>query len=1188
MRRGLLLCVVAVIALAGCRRIEERYDVDGDGVEDAIDCAPEDPEVYQGAPDSALDDIDQNCDGVSGIDTDGDGYASTGSDGDDCNDSDAGIHPDATEIPNNEFDEDCDGIPVFCDDDGDGLLDPHPVCGGDDCDDTDYSCLYAPDCADEDGDGVWPCKGDCDDTNPQIPAAVELCNGIDDDCADGVPEDELDADGDGMWPCQGDCDDGDATTWGHAPELCDGLDNGCNGLIPPSETDGDGDGYLGCAECDDDDPGSFPGAEEVPYDGIDQDCDGADLTDIDGDGWDGNLAEDDPDLDCNDLEPTVHPGALDPLDDGLDTNCDDLNGVDADGDGAVAFDDDCDDSDPEMHPWDEDGDGFSPCDGDCDDTDISLNPDDADQDGFTSCDGDCDDTNAAMFPGNPEVCDLFDNDCDGVQFDEADEDGDGDPICSDCDEYDPLLDSLDRDGDGWDRCPDELSDLLDCDDLDPDRNPGEPDIPEDGVDSNCDGVSGVDADGDTYPAWVEDCDDSDADLNLDDADGDGTDTCEGDCDDDNAAVEPGNPEVIDGIDNDCDGLADQGTWAFDDDGDGSCEGWDFDLDGTPECTDGTVPGDCDDADPTENPLDLDGDGYDSCDGQDCDDSEPLTYPGAAEQCDWADNDCDWTVDEGVNDIDADGDGFFPCQGDCDDLDELRFPMAVEQCNGIDDDCDGVFLADELTGDPDGDGSLPCAGDCDDDDPSIGPRAAELCDGIDRDCDGLVDDDCLLCDRTVPTDHATIQEAIDASVDGETVCVEPGTYVELIDYLGVDIALVGLQGDGLTTIDGDGSGPVVTMWNVGAGGLLQGFTITGGVGAVGGVHASNTDGELRLLTITGNQTTIDESAAGLRMGSGTSLLADSTVSNNLGPTWDYSEGGGVGIYGSGTKQLLRVVIEDNVGNFGGGLNCESSAVEISGAIFRRNDSPLGSYLCDLTVLDTVFADNTGDLAVYYGLVQMRRVRMEGNSGSRYIRSSPPSDLSHLVVVGNTGDFGGGLHLEGSLPLRHSVIAGNHAWTGGGGIWGYDWWGDAVDVVVYGNTAGGYGGVRLGAGRTDWSYSDVFGNSPVDFYGDDPTGGDGMISVDPDLTDTSSLDARWWDVHLSATSPLIDAGDPTLLDPDTTTSDIGVYGGGDADLWDLDGDGFPLWWHPGPYDPTVDPNLGWDCDDRDPLVYPGQGC
>ena len=104
----------------------------------------------------------------------------------------------------------------------------------------------------------------------------------------------------------------------------------------------------------------------------------------------------------------------------------------------------------------------------------------------------------------------------------------------------------------------------------------------------------------------------------------------------------------------------------------------------------------------------------------------------------------------------------------------------------------------------------------------------------------------------------------------------------------------------------------------------------------------------------------------------------------------------------------------------------------------------------------------------------------------------------------------------------------------------------------------------------------------------TGRDGNVSVNPDHLTVAAPDPSLWDLHLSTTSRLVDAGDPTILDPDGSPSDIGVYGGPGADLFDLDGDGSFEWWQPGPYDAVRYPALGWDCDDLDGDVFPGAGC
>ncbi len=248
----------------------------------------------------------------------------------------------------------------------------------------------------------------------------------------------------------------------------------------------------------------------------------------------------------------------------------------------------------------------------------------------------------------------------------------------------------------------------------------------------------------------------------------------------NRTTTPDHAEYADSFDNDCDGVIDEGTAAYDDDGDGACEGVDLYGNG-PECTDGSIPGDCDDTDPGMNLLDLDADGYTTCDQPaDCDDADPARWPGNPETCDGIDNNCDGqpaTVeydmdgdgymecqgdcndnDPLMNPEDNDGDGDSPCDGDCDDTDaglnledndldgystctgdcdDTSFevnPGMPELCDGDDNDCDGAIPADEIDGD--GDNVFVCNGDCDDSNPLVSPAMNEVCgDGLDNDCDG---------------------------------------------------------------------------------------------------------------------------------------------------------------------------------------------------------------------------------------------------------------------------------------------------------------------------------------------------------------------------------------------------------------------------------------------------------------------
>ena len=119
--------------------------------------------------------------------------------------------------------------------------------------------------------------------------------------------------------------------------------------------------------------------------------------------------------------------------------------------------------------------------------------------------------------------------------------------------------NLDIDGDGY-LAVDTNGNVIDCDDGDPDINPGAPEQC-DQVDNNCDHQidEGFDLDGDCYTTCDGDCNDNDASLNLDDVDQDGYSTCDGDCDDSNVLFNPMAFEsyCADGVDNDCDGLVDQ-------------------------------------------------------------------------------------------------------------------------------------------------------------------------------------------------------------------------------------------------------------------------------------------------------------------------------------------------------------------------------------------------------------------------------------------------------------------------------------------------------------------------------------------------------------------------------------------------------------------------------------------------------
>ena len=558
---------------------------------------------------------------------------------------------------------------------------------------------------------------------------------------------------------------------------------------------------------------------------------------------------------------------------------------DEDGVGIVA---DCDSSDASVgaeRAWyrDVDEDGFG------DEADVTYACDRPD--GYAAEKGDCDDTDSAISPGEEEVCDGADNDCDGepddglpevTVYEDMDGDGFGDPAAAveacgaieglvdngdDCDDTNRFMQEQrtiethfngiddncditdgdgDADGDGhWAAdytaqleglgiepmpVPEGMGD--DCDDADATVFPGAVDTWYDGVDSDCGGEDDCDIDRDGFQPIEGVCGPADGEA--------------ADCNDHDPEINPGVVEICaSDVDENCDGdtvgvdAPDCTNWYQDLDSDG------FGVSGSEVCQCApsfpyTAPegGDCNDFDSFFRPdgfeiprdgrdhdcsgdddYDWDGDGYvadvhvglmthhgtePGVDGEklvagtgelpggDCDDDDPAISPDGVEVCDGEDNDCDLEVDEG-RDVggcttfftDADGDLFgdddltaclcapiaefsATVGGDCVDNEEPPpgsegwspeyFPGAPDAWyDGFDTDCAGN---DDYDQDGDGHSQIGTDGyetawldelvesategrlssdDCDDDDPAISPDGVEVCDGEDNDCSGVIDD-----------------------------------------------------------------------------------------------------------------------------------------------------------------------------------------------------------------------------------------------------------------------------------------------------------------------------------------------------------------------------------------------------------------------------------------------------------------
>ncbi|MCP4200816.1 MAG: hypothetical protein GY769_02630 [bacterium] len=528
------------------------------------------------------------------------------------------------------------------DGDGDDIVDLADTCR------EDLVGAPAPSPVDTDGDGV-----------------ADAC-----DCAPGLFDSSDDTDGDGAvsLDCFGltstdtegsgmnvDADDADASVYPGAPEECDCKDNDGDGLIDEEEPcicDADGDGAqsqcCGGTDCNDEAASIHPDANEVCSDGIDQNCDPSDddyCCDLDGDNWPAAYCAGPYQSDCDDSRADVYPGAPEACDD-ADNDCDGFSdeGFLADNDDDLTYVVTCA-TGAHLHP---NGMPLLPCNHDCNDADATVHPfrlgcyhpadypeveDDIPESGMDAraCDGidndcnglidevakdtdgdgsevyicadppdanpDCDDNplacGASCYPGNPgEACDGWDNDCDG-RIDEGefeDRDGDGSGLYVDACGVPRIYECYSESQGSVEFCRNDIDD---------------------------------DGDGTVDEHWR----DLDHDGEIDE---DGCVACS-DCDDRDPRRANSLLEICgDGVDNDCDGLIDDGDVCS------HCsEVQDNDRDGHPypPCSSDPYLADCDDFNPNtwrscETCQDGDGDGYwAGCEtyvsvfGPDCDDND---------------------------------------------------------------------------------------------------------------------------------------------------------------------------------------------------------------------------------------------------------------------------------------------------------------------------------------------------------------------------------------------------------------------------------------------------------------------------------------------------------------------------------------------------------------------------------------
>jgi len=418
-------------------------------------------------------------------------------------------------------------------------------------------------------------------------------------------------------------------------------------------------------------------------------------------------------------------------------------------------------------------------------------------------------------------------------------------------------------------------------------------------------------------------------------------------------------------------------------------------------------------------------------------------------------------------------------------------------------------------------------------------------------------------------YTTIQSAIDAALDGDTVLVHDGTYLESIDFLGKVITVQSVNGPDATTIDGGGAGWVVSFSaNEPRETVLDGFTITNGQGGVICGYASWASPTIQSCVIRGNSAA---SGGGVRVGYGSPALVGCTIAEN---TATYGAGVHFVYPAPGVESLVSgCTIADNVGE---GVRVSSDVdatqvVRLIGTMVSGNAGPgINVAMGTAWILDSaiernsgagVLAECGGSMAFAHAYLERCRIAANGEGGivvgdfahatatscdirgnlaTGVLFSSSASgretpDLSNCTITGN---LGGGVQSFGFLSVVNCTISRNYSESSIGGAGITVAYADVRNSILWGNDGPGGTGASdqiavYAGGSIAVTYSDVQGGWP----------GEGNIEAGPTFVEPIPVDQAptvAGNYHLRPGSPCVDAGTADGAPPDDIDGDLRPIG------------------------------------------------